>query len=54
MDQLSPPKGAGDGRKRGDFMFAAISFRRGVADTVSGGVSAGNAPKPTGVLPTAA
>jgi hypothetical protein len=35
-------------------MFVAISSGRGVADTVSAGAIAGNAPQPTGVLPTAA
>ena len=31
---MSPPKGAGDGRKRGYFLSAAISSDRGVPDTV--------------------
>ena len=45
MPSVSSCKGAGDGRKRGDFVFGAISSRRGVLNTVFGHAAALNMPR---------
>ena len=50
MGLLSLPKGAGDGRKRGDFMFVANCSARGVPDTAFDDPVALTPGKATGVF----
>jgi len=50
MPPVSTSKAAGDGRKRGDFMFVANCSRRDVADTVFGDTNASKDPGATGVF----
>jgi len=54
MHPVSPSKAAGDGRKRGDFMFVAICSPRDVPDTVFGDTKALNGRRATGVFRMAA
>jgi len=54
MGQMSSRKAAGDGRKRGDFMFVANCSRRDFPDTVFDDATALNRRHATGVFRMAA
>jgi hypothetical protein len=54
MHPVSTRKAAGDGRKRGDFMFMANCSPRGVPDTVFGDAIAVIGHRATGVFRMAA